>query len=414
MADEEDPKEYRWETGYEKTWEAIKEDKDGLVAGLVAEFAQKAARKAAAPRRGPIRLGMMRHLLVAVDCSEAMNSQDLKPTRFLCTLKLLEKFVEEFFDQNPLSQLGLIAMKNKRAEKITELSGNVRKHIKAVQGLTNLSLTGEPSLQNTLEMAGRVLKPLPGHASRELLVLFASLTTCDPSDINVTIQTLKTEGIRCSVIGLAAEVRICKKLCQDTGGDYGVVLDDVHYRSLLLERTAPPARARALDAGLVKMGFPHAAPPHAATHLHHQHHHLAPDPPAGGDPPITVCMCHLEEGEGVGGEGHLCPQCRSKYCSLPAQCRTCGLTLASAPHLARSYHHLFPVEPYEELTNEGQAQYCFACLRTFTDVDKQIYRCNRCLEHYCWECENVVSAAMHVCPGCASRPHLYQRLPNTS
>ncbi|RVE43372.1 hypothetical protein evm_011957 [Chilo suppressalis] len=404
MADEEqDPKEYRWETGYEKTWEAIKEDEDGLVEGLVAEFAMKAARKTVALKRGPIRLGMMRHLLVAVDCSESMNSQDLKPTRFVCTLKLLEKFVEEFFDQNPLSQLSIIAMKNKRAEKITELSGNVRKHIKSVQGLTNMALTGEPSLQNTLELAGRVLRPLPGHASRELLVLFASLTTCDPGDINTSIQALKTDGVRCSVIGLAAEVRICKKLCQDTGGEYNVVLDDVHYRSLLLEHTSPPPRARSLDAGLVKMGFPHSAPPSAQS-----------DAGANADPPITVCMCHLEEGEGVGGEGHFCPQCRSKYCTLPAQCRTCGLTLASAPHLARSYHHLFPVEPYEELPNESQAQYCFGCLRSFTDLDKQIHQCKRCRSHYCWECEGFVSATLHVCPGCASRPHLYQRLPEAS
>ncbi|XP_048478389.1 general transcription factor IIH subunit 2 [Plutella xylostella] len=395
--DEQDPKEYRWETGYEKTWEAIKEDKDGLVAGLVAEFAQKAARKAATPRRGPIRLGMMRHLIVAIDCSEAMSLQDLKPTRFLCTIKMLEKFVEEFFDQNPLSQLGIIAMKNKRAERITELSGNIRKHLKAVQSLSNIPLTGEPSLQNALELAGRALRPLPGHASRELLLLFAALTTCDPGDIAATIQGLKTDGIRCSVIGLAAEVRICKKLCQDTGGDYGVVLDDVHYRSLLLASTQPPPRARSLDAGLVKMGFPHSAP--AA--------------PGSADPPVTVCMCHLEEGEGICGDGHFCPQCRSKYCSLPAQCRTCGLTLASAPHLARSYHHLFPVESYEEMPYTGQAPHCFGCLRAFTDTDKQIHKCSRCLEHYCWECEMVVSTTLHVCPGCASRPHLYQRLPDS-
>ncbi|CAG9125577.1 unnamed protein product [Plutella xylostella] len=531
--DEQDPKEYRWETGYEKTWEAIKEDKDGLVAGLVAEFAQKAARKAATPRRGPIRLGMMRHLIVAIDCSEAMSLQDLKPTRFLCTIKMLEKFVEEFFDQNPLSQLGIIAMKNKRAERITELSGNIRKHLKAVQSLSNIPLTGEPSLQNALELAGRALRPLPGHASRELLLLFAALTSCDPGDIAATIQLLllfaaltscdpgdiaatiqvsvtratspplyrsvyavellyrsvynvlpghasrellllfaaltscdpgdiaatiqvsvllcgatiqvslqcaagarlaraaaavrrahqlrpgrhrrhytgqcdpgdiaatiqglKTDGIRCSVIGLAAEVRICKKLCQDTGGDYGVVLDDVHYRSLLLASTQPPPRARSLDAGLVKMGFPHSAP--AA--------------PGSADPPVTVCMCHLEEGEGICGDGHFCPQCRSKYCSLPAQCRTCGLTLASAPHLARSYHHLFPVESYEEMPYTGQAPHCFGCLRAFTDTDKQIHKCSRCLEHYCWECEMVVSTTLHVCPGCASRPHLYQRLPDS-
>ncbi|KOB79063.1 Uncharacterized protein OBRU01_01209 [Operophtera brumata] len=27
---------------------------------------------------------------------------------------------------------------------------------------------------------------------------------------------------------------------------------------------------------------------------------------------------------------------------------------------------------------------------------------------------SVVSTTLHVCPGCASRPHLYQRLPETS
>lgn len=29
MADDDDVKEYRWETGYEKTWEEIREDKEG-------------------------------------------------------------------------------------------------------------------------------------------------------------------------------------------------------------------------------------------------------------------------------------------------------------------------------------------------------------------------------------------------
>lgn len=29
MADDDEIKEYRWETGYEKTWEDIREDKEG-------------------------------------------------------------------------------------------------------------------------------------------------------------------------------------------------------------------------------------------------------------------------------------------------------------------------------------------------------------------------------------------------
>ena len=37
--------------------------------------------------------------------------------------QLLEHFIEEYFDQNPISQLGIISTKNKRAEKVTELGG---------------------------------------------------------------------------------------------------------------------------------------------------------------------------------------------------------------------------------------------------------------------------------------------------
>ena len=40
-------------------------------------------------------------------------------------LQLLESFIEEYFDQNPISQLGIIVTKNKRGEKITELGGKV-------------------------------------------------------------------------------------------------------------------------------------------------------------------------------------------------------------------------------------------------------------------------------------------------
>jgi len=38
-------------------------------------------------------------------------------------VQLLEKFIEEYYDQNPISQLGLITLCNKRAEKVSELSG---------------------------------------------------------------------------------------------------------------------------------------------------------------------------------------------------------------------------------------------------------------------------------------------------
>lgn len=52
--------------------------------------------------------------------------------------------------------------------------------------------------------------------------------------------------------------------------------------------------------------------------------------------------------------GYFCPVCDAKYCELPVECKVCGLTLIMAPHLARSYHHLFPLAAFNEISNQSQ------------------------------------------------------------
>lgn len=75
-----------------------------------------------------------------------MKVDDIKPTRFRGTMELvrsfcgtrgtslllhcpydrftqIEVFLKDFFDQNPISQVGAIISHNKRADKVTELSG---------------------------------------------------------------------------------------------------------------------------------------------------------------------------------------------------------------------------------------------------------------------------------------------------
>ncbi|XP_063972325.1 general transcription factor IIH subunit 2 [Diachasmimorpha longicaudata] len=396
MEDEEGPKEYRWETGYEKTWEAIKEDDHGGLEASVADIIHKAKRKRQLEKTGNTRLGMMRHLFIILDASEAMGTQDLKPTRLLCSIKLLEDFIDEFFYQNPISQLGLIITRNKRAEKLSELSGNSKKHIKEIQSLgQSTSITGEPSLQNSLELALKSLKNLPSHASREILVIIGSLTTCDPGDITETIQTLKTEGVRCSVIGLAAELHVCKRLATSTGGEHGVVLDDKHFLEQLKAHVDPPPAATRLEAALVKMGFPHHA-------LH----------TTAADTAMSVCMCHAEntdEAAKLTSAGYLCPQCLSKHCELPVECKSCGLTLVSAPHLARSYHYLFPVEPFKEIPIQETSNHCYGCQRRFSELDKKVYTCDKCSQTFCLDCEIFIHESLHTCPGCATNPESFKK-----
>jgi transcription initiation factor TFIIH subunit 2 len=81
------------------------------------------------------------------------------------------------------------------------------------------------------------------------------------------------------------------------------------------------------------------------------------------------------EGSKLNSGGYFCPQCCSKYCELPVECKACGLTLVSAPHLARSYHHLFPVENFKELEfkdMQDKIELCFACQKTFGEHDKHV------------------------------------------
>lgn len=97
--------------------------------------------------------------------------------------------MDSFFDTNPMSQLGWIGTRNKKAEKLLEMSGNPRNQADFVRGMkANYICKGEPSFQNALEMAQATLKNMPSHTSREILMVAGSLTSCDPGDIHSTIK----------------------------------------------------------------------------------------------------------------------------------------------------------------------------------------------------------------------------------
>lgn len=91
-----------------------------------------------------------------------MAEKDLRPTRYLLTLRYAHEFVLEFFEQNPISQLGVLGMRDGLAVRISDMSGNPTDHILAIQALRTKDPKGLPSLQNTLEMArGALLYDAP-------------------------------------------------------------------------------------------------------------------------------------------------------------------------------------------------------------------------------------------------------------
>lgn len=232
-------------------------------------------------------------------------------------------------------------------------------------------------------------------------MIFGSLLSSDPGDIHRTIDTLVTDKIRVGIVGLAAQVAICRELCARTnGGDdtvYGVALNEQHFRELMMEVTTPPATysVKQSASSLLMMGFP------SRTVESHP----------------SLCACHSKPSRG----GYLCSRCSSKVCALPAECPSCGLTLILSTHLARSYHHLFPLINWVEVPwkRAARSSSCFACGIAFPPIPPQDqwratethakgmsvssrYECTVCGNHFCIDCDLFAHEVVHNCPGCQS------------
>ncbi|PKI83797.1 hypothetical protein MVES_001893 [Malassezia vespertilionis] len=359
---------YSWEAAYQRSWDHVHEDESGNLENAVRHMLDSNKRKRYR--------GIIRHFVLILDLSEDMMDRDFR---------------------NTVDHGALLANKRK------------------------LEPHGEPSVQNALEMARSSLAHLPNTNTREILYISASLTTVDPGNIYHTIDHLVEDHVQVSVISLAAEMHIMKELCKRTGGDYNVAIDEEHYKQLFESHVAPriiTEREAVQEDGadLLVMGFPMRLPFNA---------------------PLSLCACHgrvlhstkksaqLENSGAV--MGYTCPRCYSKVCQVPTDCPTCGITIIMSTHLARSYHHLFPVGNYTPLpwaaTGQDATPSCFACAMPFpekpsADVLAQEvpmmeaaalapsarYQCARCLHHFCLECDAFEEFAASAAGDHQARP----------
>ena len=231
---------------------------------------------------------------------------------------------------------------------------------------------------------------------------------------------------------------MCKRAAEETGGLYGVASSESHFEDLVSSHAPPPAVSPlegslgGSGSELVQMGFPQRL---------------------ADDKSLSVFVgaeALLQAG------GFVCPRCKARVKELPCECHVCRLTLISSPHLARSYHHLFPVAPFEELssselrsmginhhhkasTSSSSAAAaggtgldlrisCYGCMRDLTralifasNKDQQdgsmmmdetslaislsggapmVLRCPLCRQMFCFDCDVYIHDALHNCPSC--------------
>ena len=168
-----------------------------------------------------INIGLIRYVYVIIDLSKGMSQKDWKPHRCAVVTEEVQRFVADYFDQNPISQVserhllafstlhiaGLDWYQELCGRKAQRLVGQPGHHIDILK--RTITVHGEPSLQNALEMAKSALKTVPSYGSKEIVVVYGSLTTTDPGDIFATITALQKDSIRCSLWALAPRCTSC-------------------------------------------------------------------------------------------------------------------------------------------------------------------------------------------------------------
>ena len=108
-----------WEKKYqsERAWEDLEEDP---VTGRLrvtseaqtAKARERRAKMAALATSAGAAKGMIRFTYVVVDLSRAANEEDFRPNRLSVVGQCATSFIREYFNQNPLSQLGIIVARN--------------------------------------------------------------------------------------------------------------------------------------------------------------------------------------------------------------------------------------------------------------------------------------------------------------
>ena len=404
--------QYEWEKTVKHMWDSVQEDESGnLVSSRLNSDRDRSYRSKQNRVTQSVRRGLIRYLCVAMDVSaSAAEGNDYRPNRLVVMRENVKRFVTDYFDENPISQLSLLLMHNRIGERISDLSANPRVHIERLKHVWQTE--GKASLGNTIEIAIKTLQNVPEYGRRELLILFASLSSVDPESIEKTVDKARAQRIRISIICLVAEVHVCRVICEQTGGQCSVALDAAHFQELMHMHTSPaPELASQVQssAEFIYMGFPKktidAAP----------------------------LFCFDGKKTAFPTSAYVCPRCYTRATEIPTQCCTCGLQLNSSTHIARSHHHLFPVPNFTELVvvaedgaGSGVAAAAaaaaaaeggaggkrarvaaetvepFACAGCLFKLQpgSLAARCPLCAGKFCVECDIYIHDGMHCCPCC--------------
>lgn len=367
----------RWEkTG--RIWDRLVEDADGHLADIL--FGEESWESEKSKRKLMLRnksRGLIRSVVILIDLSEdGLSPREFNSPRIRIFTDSLINFAKEFFDANPLSQMAIVGMYEGKGHLISPLCGSVDLHIKCLKTLDSLSFAGDASLQNGLIVGINLLKTAAKSSTKEILVIYGSLHTCDAAPLEGTITNLKKWKFVVNVIGFGASVFFLKNLAEQTGGTYFVPLTSDHFVDLLMANNEPPEWSEEMErVPMVPFGFAQAHSDNPAFDL-------------------TEIMQSIKIQVLPKYGGYTCPNCHTRIYALPVYCPVCDLLVITPGHITRSTIHKMTLEEFIEV---DRADSCACCTRL---VEGTMNQCPKCANNFCKVCNEFIHDQIRFCPCC--------------
>ncbi|CAJ1452850.1 unnamed protein product [Effrenium voratum] len=232
-------------------WDALLEEPSEPAASAASAPERSAPKAETGTEEVPTRRGIIRFLYLVVDMTQAAAlARRLETLRKGCLT-----FAERLSNESPLSEMGLLALRQGGCETLAPLGSSPAQLRRCLDGAAKEGARGVCCAVSALQRALQGLDNAPTYGLREVLVLLASVGTNNLQDLTLEEVTpsLRAKGLRVSVVSLSPEIFVLRRLCEDTGGRFEVALDVQHFEDLLLKHlTAPSVGSGAVAPSLVR------------------------------------------------------------------------------------------------------------------------------------------------------------------
>lgn len=181
----------------------------------------------------------LRQTILLVDFSENMKDTDFAPSRITCTLNYVLKMIDKFVENNPLSEMSILLLRDLKSiclknfkenffkaktvikKMVKENTDNEDFNLHATLKMTTIKENepkGQISILNGLTMAKDLFSNSPLYYHKEVYLITSSVNSIDSDDFFNIIDWYKSQKIRISIISLSCNNFLYKKIIESCNG----------------------------------------------------------------------------------------------------------------------------------------------------------------------------------------------------